>query len=430
MARFLLSAMPFTGHVAPMLALAEALVARGHDVRVHTGSAFAAKTAATGAALVPWRQAPDFDENDLTATFPRLRGKKGIRQVFVNIADLMIGTAPAQVADLATEWDREPWDALVGDEISVGAVLFAERSSCRFATLAVLPLNLASCEGPPSGMGLTPGTTPLMRVRDALLRAALPLGGLPLRGPLARARSDTGLPRSSATFEQTVFSRGLVLASGSPLLDFGRTDRPSHVQFVGVLARSTIAAFDPPGWWRDLDDREVVCVTQGTQNIDPADLLRPALDALAGEDVLVVATTGIPGRDELPFPVPANARVAGFLPYAHLLPHVDVLVTNGGWGGTLTALGHGIPLVVAGGDLDKPEVAARVAWSGAGVNLRTGTPSTRAVREAVQRVRTEPAFRAAAARVATQLQLLGGADTAASALEAFAAEGVSRPTDR
>ena len=43
MARFLLSAMPFTGHVAPMLALAETLVARGHDVRVHTGSAFAAK---------------------------------------------------------------------------------------------------------------------------------------------------------------------------------------------------------------------------------------------------------------------------------------------------------------------------------------------------------------------------------------------------
>lgn len=117
MARFLLSAMPFTGHVGPMLALAETLVARGHDVRVHTGSAFAAKVAGTGAGLVPWRQAPDFDENDLAATFPRLLGKKGLGQVFVNISDLMIGTAPAQVADLVAEWDREPWDALVGDEI-------------------------------------------------------------------------------------------------------------------------------------------------------------------------------------------------------------------------------------------------------------------------------------------------------------------------
>lgn len=421
MARFLLSAMPFTGHVAPMLALAETLVARGHDVRVHTGSAFAAKVAATGAGLVPWRQAPDFDENDLAATFPRLLGKKGLGQVFVNISDLMIGTAPAQVADLVAEWDREPWDALVGDEISVGAVLFAEKSGCRFATLAVLPLNLASRQGPPSGMGLTPGTTPALRARDALLRAAMPLGGLPLRGPLARARRDVDLPRSSATFEQTVFSRGLVLASGSLLLDFGRTDRPPHVRFVGVLARGAVAAFEPPAWWRDLDGREVVCVTQGTQNIDPADLLRPALDALAGEDVVVVATTGVPGRDELPFPVPANARVAGFVPYAQLLPRVDVMVTNGGWGGTLAALGHGIPLVIAGGDLDKPEVAARVAWSGAGVNLRTGTPSPAAVHDAVQRVRAEPGFRAAARRVGAELDSLRGADAAASALEDFVA---------
>ena len=62
-------------------------------------------------------------------------------------------------------------------------------------------------------------------------------------------------------------------------------------------------------------------------------------------------------------------RVAGFLPYAALLPRVDLMVTNGGWGGTLAALSHGIPLVIAGGDLDKPEIAARVAWTGAGVNL-------------------------------------------------------------
>ncbi len=40
MARFLLSAVPFTGHVAPMRAVAAALVARGHDVRVYTGEAF------------------------------------------------------------------------------------------------------------------------------------------------------------------------------------------------------------------------------------------------------------------------------------------------------------------------------------------------------------------------------------------------------
>ena len=50
------------------------------------------------------------------------------------------------------------------------------------------------------------------------------------------------------------------------------------------------------------------------------------------------------------------------------------------------ALSAGVPLVVAGNTEDKPEVAARVAWSGAGVNLRTGTPTPGVVRTAVREV--------------------------------------------
>jgi UDP:flavonoid glycosyltransferase YjiC (YdhE family) len=96
------------------------------------------------------------------------------------------------------------------------------------------------------------------------------------------------------------------------------------------------------------------------------------------------------------------------------------MVTNGGWGGTLAALGHGIPLVIAGGDLDKPEVAARVAWAGAGVNLRTGTPRADAVRAAVWQVRGDPAYRAAARAVAAELASLGGAARAAELIAGLA----------
>src|SRR5829696_6534727 len=123
MSRFLLSVMPFTGHIAPMSAVAGAVVERGHDVRVCTGSPFRSRVEATGAKLVPWQVAPDFDENDLAATFPRVRGRKGLGQLLINVADVFIATAPAQVADLVDEWEREPWDALISDDVSVGAVL-------------------------------------------------------------------------------------------------------------------------------------------------------------------------------------------------------------------------------------------------------------------------------------------------------------------
>jgi UDP:flavonoid glycosyltransferase YjiC (YdhE family) len=271
-------------------------------------------------------------------------------------------------------------------------------------------------EGPPSGLGLSPGRNIVTRARDAALRAAIPLFERPLKAPLDRARAAIGLPASSVTFQQAAFSQQLVVASGSPLLDFNRTSRPPHVHFVGRIAADR-APGALPEWWSDLDDRIVVHVTQGTQNIDPADLIRPAIEALAERDVLVVVATGVAGRDALPIQVPANVRVGGFLPHAALLPRVDLMVTNGGWGGTLAALSHGIPLVIAGGDLDKPEIAGRVAWTGAGVNLRTGTPSPAKVAKAVDRVMSDRSFRDAAVRVGDQLRSLGGAPRAAQLLE-------------
>jgi len=416
MARFLVTAMPFAGHVAPLSAVAAELVARGHAVRFYSGAAFEARAAASGASFVPWRAAPDFDENDLPATFPRLVGAKGFKQLMINMQDLFIATAPQQVADLTAEWEREPWDAIVAEETSVGAVLFAEKTGCPAATIAVLPLNLAGTQGPPSGLGLTPGRNPVTKARDAALRAAVPLLARPLKAPLARARAAVGLPPSKATFEKAVFSKRLVVASGAPILDYGRADRPAHLHFVGKLAADAPASA-LPDWWGDLDGRSVVHITQGTQNIEPSDLIRPAIEALADRDVLVVVATGVRGRDELPFEVPANVRVAGFLPYAALLPRVDVMITNGGWGGTLAALTHGIPLVIAGGDLDKPEVAARVEWAGAGVNLRTGTPGAAQIAAGFDRVAADSSFRDAASRVGDQLRSLGGAPRAAELLE-------------
>lgn len=421
MARMLLSAMPFTGHVAPLLAIAAALTARGHDVRVYTGAAFRQAVEDVGGRWIGWQRAPDFDENDLPATFPRLVGRKGIAQVMVNMRDLFIATGPAQVADLEAEWEREPWDAFAADEASIAPRLFAEKTGCPWATVAVLPLTLPSGQGPPSGMGLTPGVNPVMRARDAALRALTPLFARPLYRPAQRARAAVGLPPSHEIYSEAVFASEVILASGVPALDYGRSDRPERLHWVGNL-RGTAAQHPPlPSWWSDLDGRRVVLVTQGTQNIDPEDLIRPALSALDGVDAIVVATTGVRGRDALDFSVPANARVAGFVPYDRLLPLVDVAITNGGWGGTLATLAHGIPMVVAGGDLDKPEVAARVASSGGGVDLGTGRPSQRAIRAGFDRVTEDPAFRDAARRIADDLRAAGGASRAAELIEQLVA---------
>jgi hypothetical protein len=52
------------------------------------------------------------------------------------------------------------------------------------------------------------------------------------------------------------------------------------------------------------------------------------------------------------------------------------MVTNGGYGGVQQALANGVPLVVAGDSEDKPEVAARVRWSGTGHRPAHGSSVT------------------------------------------------------
>ena len=140
----------------------------------------------------------------------------------------------------------------------------------------------------------------------------------------------------------------------------------------------------------------MVHVTQGTlDNADLGRLLLVTTRALARDDVLVVATTGGPDPEPLRRDLPANVRLERFVPHDLLLPHVDVMVTNGGYGGVQQALANGVPLVVAGDSEDKPEVAARVQWSGAGVNLHTGRPSPAMVGRAVRRVLAHGSYRRA-----------------------------------
>jgi UDP:flavonoid glycosyltransferase YjiC (YdhE family) len=163
-----------------------------------------------------------------------------------------------------------------------------------------------------------------------------------------------------------------------------------------------------------------VIVTQGTHHLDSNDLLVPALEGLRDALVDVVATTGRPGVTDLGVPVFANARVVDFLDFRSALPGSAVLVTNGGWGGILEALAAGVPLVVAGGDIDKPGNAVRVARAGAGVNLRTGRPAPAAVATAVAQVIADPGYAERARSIGAELARLGGAGAAADLLEELA----------
>lgn len=250
----------------------------------------------------------------------------------------------------------------------------------RWLTVGCNPLSLASADTTPLGP-LPPGpdgdATAAVRAANAQFAASV---------EPTRRRIETAIRSVGATEPVPTFFDGLVTvpdvfaALTVPGLGFERRDAPDTLHPVGVLPAPTPSGWTPPAWWDDLDSgRAVVVVTQGTlANHNLGQLIRPTIEALAEENVLVVAALGR-GAEALLGPIPSNARVEAFVPFAAILPRTDVFVTNGGFGGTQQALAASTPVVVAGDTDDKTLVAAR----GVGLDLGTATPSTGQLRSAV-----------------------------------------------
>jgi MGT family glycosyltransferase len=198
---------------------------------------------------------------------------------------------------------------------------------------------------------------------------------------------------------------------------------PSQVHFIGPYLPEPPADFTSPLWWDDLKSgKPVIHVTQGTVATEADDLIVPTLQALADEDVLVVAATGGQPIETIKLdPLPANARIERFIPYYHLLPHVDVMVTNGGYNGVQAALAYGVPLVAAGQTEEKPEICARIEWSGVGINLKTKMPKPTQLKNAVKKILAEPHYRQKAKLIQADIARYDAPTLSAKLLEQLAA---------
>lgn len=413
--RVVIATVPLTGHVQPMTVIARALVARGHEVRWYGARKFAARIEATGAAFVGMRAARDWDDADVEAAFPALRGKRGIARVKRQLVEMFIAPAIAQLRDL--EALPAP-DVIVADQAHVGAALFAERHAVPWAGLGISALVVPSVDTAPFGSARPPPRNDVdRRIYRSLAWLLDRWVFRSVQRAYAEVRQAAGVGAGGNYF--ALLSPDLFLQPTIPSFEYPRSDLPAQVRFIGPLVPAAAAAL--PAWWPDVEHARVpiVVVTQGTLATDPRALIAPALRALAERDVLVVATT-----DAAPAALgfrawPANARVAPFVPFAQLLPRASALVTNGGYGAVQMALAHGVPMVVAGGSEEKPEIAARVAWCGAGLDLRTGRPRAGKLGRAVDRV-LAPDFAARARELAAECAGHDAPAAAVAAIEALA----------
>lgn len=430
--RFLLASTPAKGHITPLLAISSHLVGRGHEVVFFTTDHYRQQVEETGARHVGFD--PTYDAHDLMAANPlredrdrrRVRGlKDDLRHIFIDpalgqynglieilsgfSADVLVcdstflGVAPFGLDRL----DKNPPAVANRPTTSQGQHRPTANKHLPIAMIGVLPLPLSSRDTAPFGLGMQPASGPLGHFRNKLLNWIthhVVLGDIQ-RYIQTQLRENGFAPLDRFFIDASADLVDSYLQTTIDTFEYPRTDLHSAITFVGPILAPPTPSFSPPSWWADLDsDVPVIHVTQGTlDNYNLNRLIIPTMRALADDKVLVVATTGGPDPEPLRRLAPSNARVERFIPHDKLLPKVDIMITNGGYGGVQQALANGVPLIVAGDSEDKPEVAARVHWSKTGINLKNAKPSPDKIRQSVFKIQDDQSYRLNVSRLQREI---------------------------
>ncbi len=393
--RILFASMPADGHFRPLAGIAAHLSARGHDVRWYAGPQYGRKLDALGMTYFPYRRATEVTGENLNDLFPERAGLKGPGLISFDLEKFFVANVDNHFHDIVAIRSEFPFDVLLCDGAMYVEKLVAERLGVPVFAVA-LSMVMPDSSSPPPFFGLRPARTILGRTQHRVVRRLL--ASTSKRGAVAYnkilASHDVGPIPLDGFPHAPMASARRVFLNGSPGLEFPGYRPPDNAEYVGPLvpARAALPR-DTPLPPAVLDPgAKVVAVSQGTvDHTDPTKLLMPALEALKDGPYVVVATTGGARTAELRqrFAAP-NIVIEDFIDYDALFPHVDVFVTNGGFGSVLAAIRHGVPIVAAGKTEGKNDICARIGTNQLGIDLRTERPKPANMRSAVSRVLEDP----------------------------------------
>jgi UDP:flavonoid glycosyltransferase YjiC (YdhE family) len=406
--RILMATRGSAGHVLPLAPFAHACLRAGHEVVVAAQRQHRANVERAGLACSPVDDPPADEWMPLMEDFGRL----GIDAATARMVGDFFGRIDVSAALPGLRAIVDQWrpDLVVRESWEFASALVAERHGI---PLVRVGLGLAAFEELSIGWAAA---------------------------SVDEARAEIGLPPDPAG--DRLRDTPYLTMVPEPLEDAAApTPRIAHRFRAGTPGGAPPLA----DWWPGNDD-PLVYVTFGSVTAAPhlpyyPALYRDAIAALAPLPARVLLTIG-DDRDQGELgPLPPNVHVERWVPQDAVAPHAAAIVCHGGYGSTLGALVHEVPLVVlplfSG---DQWATAAAVARAGAGVAL-DAERDTRGVLDlpsrdtldglgaAVQRVLGDAGYRREARRIAGAMQALPPVDAAVDTLAAVSGDGAAaRPT--
>jgi UDP:flavonoid glycosyltransferase YjiC (YdhE family) len=382
--RVLFTSTQGAGHYEPLTPFIEGCLRVGHEVHVVVPPELEATVAAAG---YPHTIGQDPPPAELAAAWSRLPGSSPHEAMELVLGEIFgrlktEGMLPA-VRAVCDAWRP---DVVIRELQEYAGAIAADEGGIPHIRIGVL---LARNEA----VVLRVAAAPLDRFRPGLA---------------ARLAASPFLTRFPASLDPSPFDRTTRARDSAPLAP----------------------AAEPPGWW-DSADEPLVYLTFGSVlgGMDAADAAyETALEAVRGLRARVLLTVGRRFDPARLGDVPANVHVEQWIPQAQVLGHAALVVAHGGAGTTLGTLAAGVPLVVVPIFADQSENADAVSAAGAGLAVKQVGPDqpqirrldaaedAPRIREAIETVLAEPAYRAAARGIADEIAALPTVDAALASL--------------
>ena len=393
MSKILVVTVPVEGHFNPFVPIISRLVQNGHDVKCFAGRRFQKRVKNTGSTFLSPPLKWDTSIQETYDVFPELRNKSGLVQLKLYIKLVMFDPVPDLINELKDYIDKFQPDLIISDSFLIVGSWVTEFYNIPSVRISVLPLSIPGKNIPPFGLGLLPGKSIFSKSKNNILRwlfNKLLFNDVQKYGEEIRNR--IGLPALGKSFVKKEFENAnLFLHTSIPNFEYPREEFPSILRFIGPIITPPIINYIKPNWWSEIEkDIPVVLINQGTVSKNYDDLILPAIEALKNEKIIVIA---VPVKEGEIMDLPENVHTEPYIPFGNILPYIDLLITNGGFGGTQNALAYGIPIIIAGATEDKMEVAARLEYSGAGINLRKQKPTAKKIRKAYTKIMSDHSYK-------------------------------------
>jgi sterol 3beta-glucosyltransferase len=408
--RVLLSALGSSGDVEPFIALAQGLIAAGHEPLLATGEVFAERAATLG---IPFKGlGPSWDEDDAQEHFARLLAQ---RSPIANLALVTNKLAQLQLPEVHTLAELvRACDVVAYSPLAIATVAAARKLGKPHVSVHFAPIHRAD--------GYSPFGPSFGRIGN---RLAWKLACAALR----RA--------TDATLNQLVVANGL--APWRDLLFDG-----SHSQLLDLIAVSEHVLQRDPAWppatrmtgywfvdepaW--IADRELEQFTStppvvigfgSMMGFDARAMTEQILEAVSALQRPVVLQSGWAALGAAK--LPANVRASGFVPHRWLFERAACVVHHGGAGTTAAALRAGVPQAVVWHLGDQPIWGRKVVELGVGPKACSHRNfNARWLRRAIERMLGDEPMRARAAELRRELRAEDGVACAVRLIEQACAE--------